>query len=100
MNCGKCRSPCWSRAPRSSTYWIVALTTIVTSHGSPTEVDGRFYLNDRGSFIPVSESTYHQQLAEQRGFTAVPAAFYLFAALYLYGSAHWWGQDKEQDSAT
>jgi hypothetical protein len=50
-------------------------------------IDGEFYLNNHGSLTPVSESKYHEsQLAEQRGFTAIPAAFYLFIALCVYWS--------------
>jgi len=56
-------------------------------NGGPTTVNGLFYANNHGSYTPITETMYHElQLAEQRLFTAVPAAFYLFGAIYLIWS--------------
>ena len=65
--------------------WVLTTTALWTLRdGGPDIVNGSFYANSHGSLTPVSETRYHQlQLAEQRGFTAVAAGFYVAGALYL-----------------
>jgi hypothetical protein len=65
--------------------WILAATALWDlRNGGPDIVNGAFYANSHGALTPISETRYHQlQLAEQRLFTAVPAAFYVFGAMYL-----------------
>jgi hypothetical protein len=65
--------------------WLLGASALwMLRNGGPTTVNGLFYANDHGSYTPITETRYYElQLAEQRGFTAVPAAFYLVGAVYL-----------------
>jgi hypothetical protein len=64
--------------------WTIGMTALWSlRHGGPEIVHGQFFANNHGSLTPISRSTFHSlQLAEQRLFSAVPAALYLLAALY------------------
>lgn len=65
--------------------WLLAMSAFRTlSDGGPATVNGLFYADNHGSYTPITEARYHElQLAEQRVFTAVPAAFYLAGAIFL-----------------
>jgi hypothetical protein len=65
-------------------YWLLGMSALLRlRNGGPDAVGGRFYANSHGSLTPISEAAYHRlQLAEQRVFTAIPAAFFLVALLY------------------
>jgi hypothetical protein len=64
--------------------WAIAVTALWSlRNGGPDVVNGQFFANNHGSLTPISRAAFHHlQLAEQRLFSAVPAAFYLVGALY------------------
>ena len=50
--------------------------------GQPTEIHGRYFLNDHGSLIPVTHRAYlHAQVLHQRLFTLIPSVFYALGVL-------------------
>jgi hypothetical protein len=68
--------------------WLSAATALWNlRHGGPAISHGMFYADSHGVRTPISEGEYHHlQLAEQRVFSSVPAAFYLVAALYSFAT--------------
>lgn len=64
--------------------WVIGVTALWSlRNGGPDMAHGRFFANSHGSLTPISEATFHHlRLAEQRLFSAVPAAFYLLGVLY------------------
>jgi hypothetical protein len=62
--------------------WLVVLASILHIGGQPTEIDGRYYLNDHGSLIPATHSEYlHALVLQQRIFTLIPAVFYALGVI-------------------
>jgi hypothetical protein len=62
-------------------YWLLGMSALLRLRDGGPEKDGsQFYADDHGSLTQISKATYHQlQLAEERVFTAIPAAFMLIA---------------------
>lgn len=62
--------------------WWIAGQAIKQSRGVPSELHGRYFLNDHGSLIPVSHAEYlHAIVLHQRAFTLIPAVFYALGVI-------------------
>lgn len=62
--------------------WLLALLTLTAIHGSPSHIDGHYYLTNHGGRTPVSRATYlHAEILTQRAFSLIPSAFYALGLL-------------------
>lgn len=62
--------------------WIVGVMSIVHIGGQPTQIHGRYYLNDHGTLIAVTHSGYlHALVLQQRIFTLIPSVFYALGVI-------------------
>lgn len=62
-------------------YWLLGMSALLRlRNGGPEKDGGQYYTDNHGSRTQISKGAYHQlQLAEERLFTAIPAAFMLIA---------------------
>lgn len=62
--------------------WLVAMTTMLGSGGSPEERGDAYFLNDHGDRREISRDDYlRRKASQQRLFSAGPAAFYAVAVV-------------------
>lgn len=67
--------------------WILGVLTIPSIGGQPTKVDGRYFLNNHGTYTPVSHAAYlHAVALAQRLFSIIPSVFYALAVIVNYPS--------------
>jgi hypothetical protein len=65
-----------------ATACLVSLWSIMHIGGQPETIHGRYYLNNHGTYKPVSQSAYlHALVLQQRIFTLIPSVFFAVAAL-------------------
>jgi hypothetical protein len=65
--------------------WLVLMLSIGSIGGQPTMSGGRYYLNDHGTFIPVTRAAYrHALVLQQRIFTLGPSVFFALGVLVHY----------------
>jgi hypothetical protein len=74
--------------------WLVGVVTITSIGGQPTKVDGRYFLNNHGTYTPVSHAAYlHAVGLTQRLFSIIPSVFYALGVIVNYPSHRRGGPD-------